>query len=55
MELLQLRDFRAVVETGSINGAAKKLGLTQPPVSMSATSAICVRQRSRLCSGREMA
>ena len=34
MELLQLRDFRAVVETGSINGAAKKLGLTQPPVSM---------------------
>lgn len=34
MELLQLRYYCSAVEAGSINGAAKKLGMTQPPVSM---------------------
>lgn len=34
MELLQLKYYKAVVEAGSINAAAKKLRMTQPPVSM---------------------
>lgn len=34
MELLQMRYYAAVVQEGSISAAAKKLGLTQPPVSM---------------------
>jgi len=34
MELLQLRYYAAVVEEGSINGAARRLSMTQPPVSM---------------------
>jgi len=34
MEILQLKYYRAVVEAGSINGGAKKLMMTQPPVSM---------------------
>lgn len=33
MELLQLTYYTAVVEAGTINGGAKKLGMTQPPVS----------------------
>jgi DNA-binding transcriptional LysR family regulator len=33
MELLQLRYFAAVVQEGTISGGAKKLGMTQPPVS----------------------
>lgn len=34
MELLQMKYYKAVVEAGSINGAAKVLRMTQPPVSM---------------------
>ena len=34
MELLQMKYYKAVVEAGSINGAAKQLNMTQPPVSM---------------------
>ena len=34
MELLQMKYYKAVVEAGSINGAAKQLKMTQPPVSM---------------------
>lgn len=34
MDLMQLRDYAAVVEEGSISAAAKRLGLTQPPVSI---------------------
>lgn len=33
MELMQLRYYAAVVQEGSINRGAKKLGMTQPPVS----------------------
>ena len=33
MELQQLRYFSAVVQSGTINGGARKLGMTQPPVS----------------------
>ena len=33
MELLQLKYFTAVVQAGTINGAARRLGMTQPPVS----------------------
>jgi DNA-binding transcriptional LysR family regulator len=34
MELLQMKYFTAAVQEGSISGAAKKLGMTQPPLSV---------------------
>lgn len=34
MELLQLRYYAAVVEAGSMSGAARALNMTQPPLSM---------------------
>jgi Bacterial regulatory helix-turn-helix protein, lysR family len=33
MEIRQLEYFRAVVEEGTVSGAAKVLKMTQPPVS----------------------
>jgi LysR family transcriptional regulator, regulator of abg operon len=38
MRLTQIRDFLAVVECGSLRGAARKLGITQPTVSKSVRS-----------------
>ena len=32
MEIRQLRYFNAVVEEGTVTGAAKKLNMTQPPL-----------------------
>ena len=50
MELRQLEYFCAIVETGSVSGAARKLNMSQPPLSYQLKqleSELCVMLFSR--------
>ena len=57
MELRQLEYFCAIVETGSVSGAARKLNMSQPPLSYQLKqleSELCVMLFSRTGKGCEL-